>query len=91
MQGLITSGSSLNVSLLQNYTTSRLMPYLIFFGFGIISIIGIFTYCTSCCCPCCCCKKTSEGNMCRFFSIGIVGATGITNIAICIVGLTYAV
>ena len=84
------AGLPANTSNLQTYITQRLAPYFVFLAFGILSIFGFFTYCTSCCCPCCCCKKTSEGNCCRFLSVIMILLLAVASAIICIYGLTYA-
>ena len=58
LRNLIDSETKKNIKKYIN----RVMPMLVFAGFGVLSAVGwIFCICCSCynCCCCCCCKKPS--------------------------------
>lgn len=46
----------------------RIIPYLVFLLFVVVSIISWFVFCCCCCCPSCCCKQKKEEKCCRTFS-----------------------
>ena len=47
----------------------RLLAFVIFIVFGILSIFGWFICCCCCCCPCCCCNQTAKNQyLCRLIS-----------------------
>ena len=44
----------------------RLLAFVLFIVFGILSIFGWIICCCCCCCPCCCCKQTAKNQyLCR--------------------------
>ena len=47
----------------------RLLAFVIFIVFGILSIFGWFICCCCCCCPCCCCNQTAKNQyLCRLIA-----------------------
>ena len=50
----------------------RLLAFVLFIVFGILSVFGWIICCCCCCCPCCCCKQTAKNQyLCRLVAFVI--------------------
>ena len=68
---------------------SRILPMLVFFLIGILSIIGWIVCCFCCCCNCCCCcccKKPTCKIACFIFTYVFYGLV----VGVCVYGLTQS-
>ena len=67
----------------------RILPMIVFFVFGILSIFGwiVCCFCTCCnCCCCCCCKKSQNKLRCFIFTYAFYAL----DVAVCIYGLAQS-
>ena len=67
----------------------RILPMVVFFVFGILSIFGwiVCCFCTCCnCCCCCCCKKSQNKLRCFIFTYAFYAL----DVVVCIYGLAQS-
>ena len=67
----------------------RILPMVVFFVIGILSIFGwiVCCFCTCCnCCCCCCCKKSQNKLRCFIFTYAFYAL----DVAVCIYGLAQS-
>ena len=66
----------------------RLLAFVIFIVFGILSIFGWIICCCCCCCPCCCCNQTAKNQyLCRLISFLISMGMFVVIIGLSLYGL----
>ena len=82
-----------NTGYLVNYIMIKVLPYVVFFIFTIISFLGLFYHYSTCCCPYLCCVQFDGDSILACCSPCTVIANlvfSILSILACIVGFSFA-